>query len=152
MEKPGPNRRTVGMLGIALLLVNFTAVLVAAQTQTFAVIGDTGSEGKDQLAIAAQMNNYRKTKTQFDFVLLLGDNIYPDGVGDGLIKEFEVPFKALLDEGVKFYAVLGNHDIWEEHGAKAQINYPKFNMGGRRFYLSKWVMDWSSSSRLIHLH
>ena len=42
--------------------------------------------------------------------------------------------KLLLDAGVKFYAVLGNHDIREEEGWKAQINYPHFNMGGRRFY------------------
>ena len=38
---------------------------------------------------------------------------------------------------MKFYAVLGNHDVREEHGWKAQINYPQFNMGGHRFYSFK---------------
>ncbi|HYJ86070.1 MAG TPA: metallophosphoesterase [Pyrinomonadaceae bacterium] len=121
----------------ALLLVNLTALVAVSQSLTFAVVGDTGEEGKDQRAIAAQMNNYRNTKGKFDSVLLLGDNIYPDGIGKGLEKEFALPFKALLDAGVKFYAVLGNHDIREEEGWKAQVNYPKFNMGGRRFYSFK---------------
>ena len=34
--------------------------------------------------------------------------------------------------GVQFYAVLGNHDI--RRGTDLQINYPGWNMAGRRFY------------------
>ncbi len=45
---------------------------------------------------------------------------------------FEAPFADLLSAGVQFYAVLGNHDI--RRGTDLQINYPGWNMAGRRFY------------------
>jgi 3',5'-cyclic AMP phosphodiesterase CpdA len=38
----------------------------------------------------------------------------------------------LLQRGVKFHAVLGNHDV--RKGREAQIKYPNFNMGGRSYY------------------
>ena len=41
---------------------------------------------------------------------------------------FEDPYRTLLDEGVKFYAVLGNHDD------PRQVVYPLFNMDGERYY------------------
>ena len=44
-------------------------------------------------------------------------------------KKFELPYKALLDEGVKFYACLGNHD-----DPKLEENYKLYNMGGNRYY------------------
>lgn len=116
---------------LILLLTLATSSLFAQQRLTFAVAGDVGEKGKPQLAISNQMNLYR-TNRPFQLVLLLGDNIYDDGIGKGFLEEFEKPFKALIDAGVKFQAVLGNHDI--RKGTEAQINYPKFNMGGRRFY------------------
>lgn len=137
MKKRGLTRSTMTRWLTALLLVHLIATIAFSQSLTFAVVGDTGETGSQQRAIATQMNKYRNTKGSFDVVLLLGDNIYPDGVGDGLEKDFAEPFKALLDAGVKFYAVLGNHDVREEAGWKAQINYPNFNMGGRRFYSFK---------------
>ena len=39
-----------------------------------------------------------------------------------------MPYKALLDDGVKFYASLGNHDD------PTQRFYQKFNMDGERYY------------------
>src|SRR6185369_4483017 len=42
------------------------------------------------------------------------------------------PFSGLLKERVKFYAVLGNHDV--EEGRKDQVNYPQFNMGCSNYY------------------
>ncbi len=46
-------------------------------------------------------------------------------------RKFELPYKALLDDGVKFYASLGNHDD------RAQARYPLFNMDGRTYYTFK---------------
>jgi Calcineurin-like phosphoesterase len=58
----------------------------------------------------------------------VGDNIYGnDSVGD-YQRKFELPYKPLLDAGVKFYAALGNHDN------PNQRNYGLFNMGGQRYY------------------
>ena len=47
-------------------------------------------------------------------------------------KVFEVPFAPLLEAGIEFHAVLGNHDI--RRGTELQINYAGWNMNGRRFY------------------
>jgi 3',5'-cyclic AMP phosphodiesterase CpdA len=59
---------------------------------------------------------------------MLGDNNYGDGSPESYARRFEEPFKPLLDRGVKFYAVLGNHD------RGPQWNYQLFNMGGHRYY------------------
>ena len=75
---------------------------------------------------------YLRERAKFDFVLMLGDNIYSDGVGRGIQKTFEAPFADLLAAGVQFYAVLGNHDI--RRGTELQIHYAAWNMTGRRFY------------------
>src|SRR5579863_3483851 len=93
----------------------------------FAVIGDNGTGEKPEYDIAQQMERYRQ-KTGFDFVVMLGDNIY-GGEGTGAMKKkFEDPYKPLLDAGVKFYASLGNHDNPNERF------YKPFNMGEKRYY------------------
>jgi hypothetical protein len=98
---------------------------------TFAVIGDTGTGDVAQLTVARQMVRQRE-KTPFEFVLMLGDNIYEKGEEKDIKPRFEEPYKDLLEAGVKFYASLGNHDIIR--GLEFQTNYPNFNMGGRRYY------------------
>jgi 3',5'-cyclic AMP phosphodiesterase CpdA len=94
----------------------------------FAVIGDSGRGSAEQYAIAEQMVAYRQ-RVRYDFVLMAGDNIYegPATPEDYRLK-FEEPYKALLDDGVKFFAVLGNHDDPE------QVRYKPFHMDGHRYY------------------
>lgn len=101
-----------------------------APSLTFAVIGDSGDGSKEQLAIAKQLVAARK-KTPFDFVLMLGDNIYGGGKPKYFKPRFEDPYKELLEAEVKFYAALGNHDA---ASADFHIKYPHFNMGGKRYY------------------
>ena len=67
-------------------------------------------------------------KFPFDFVLMLGDNIYDRHTPKDYVQKFEEPYAALLGAGVRFYAAIGNHDD------PGQINYAKFNMEGRRSY------------------
>jgi 3',5'-cyclic AMP phosphodiesterase CpdA len=98
---------------------------------TFAVMGDTGTGDEAQLAVAQQMIKQR-AKTPFEFVIMLGDNIYEKGEEKYIKSHFEEPYKDLLAAGVRFYASLGNHDIIR--GVEFQTNYPNFNMGGRRYY------------------
>jgi predicted phosphodiesterase len=98
---------------------------------TFAVIGDTGTGDEAQLAVARQMVKQRE-KSPFGFVLMLGDNIYETGDRKYIKSRFEEPYKDLLDADVKFYAVLGNHDIIK--GTQFQTNYQHFNMSGKRYY------------------
>ncbi len=94
----------------------------------FAVIGDSGRGSIEQHAVAAQMVAYRQ-RFNYQFVLMAGDNIYegPATPQDYRLK-FEEPYKLLLDAGVKFFAVLGNHDDPQ------QIHYRPFNMDGHRYY------------------
>jgi predicted phosphodiesterase len=94
----------------------------------FAVIGDSGRGWQPQHDVAAQMVSFRQ-QFDFEFVLMAGDNIYegPATAEDYRIK-FEDPYKALLQDGVKFYAVLGNHDDPQ------QVHYERFNMKGNRYY------------------
>jgi hypothetical protein len=93
----------------------------------FAVIGDSGSGTKTAYELAAQLVLARKT-FRYEFVLMLGDNIYGDDSPKGYQKKFEVPYGPLLEAGVPFYATLGNHDDPD------QRFYKWFNMGGKRYY------------------
>jgi 3',5'-cyclic AMP phosphodiesterase CpdA len=96
----------------------------------FAVIGDSGTGDPPQYEVAAQMNAWRQV-FPFDFVIMLGDNIYGGKTAADLKKKFEYPYGPLLDAGVKFYASLGNHDDTNER------DYKPFNMGGKRYYSFK---------------
>jgi len=93
----------------------------------FAVIGDSGRGDTPQHEVARQMEAWR-AKFPYDFVLMLGDNIYPPHAADDYVTKFEEPYRALLDAGVTFHAAIGNHD------PPSEINYAKFNMGGKRYY------------------
>src|SRR6267142_4073746 len=75
----------------------------------FAVIGDTGTGDKNQLAVAKQLTAYRG-KFPYGFVIMMGDNLYGSNGPQDYERKFALPYKPLLDAGVKFYASLGNHD------------------------------------------
>jgi len=94
----------------------------------FAVIGDSGTGDRDQYDVARKMEEYRQA-VKFDFVIMLGDNIYGSHSARDFVKKFEQPYKPLLDAGVKFYASLGNHDDPNDERL-----YKPFNMGGQRYY------------------
>jgi len=98
----------------------------------FAVIGDMGTGTKPQYEVAGKMIEYRQ-KFPFQFVTMLGDNIYDDdgGATGDYESKFGRPYKPLLDAGVKFYATLGNHD------KPNQRFYMPFNMDGQQYYTYK---------------
>ncbi|OFW37035.1 MAG: hypothetical protein A3J28_10905 [Acidobacteria bacterium RIFCSPLOWO2_12_FULL_60_22] len=93
----------------------------------FAVMGDTGTGGKTQYDVARQMVEWR-TLFPFEFVLMMGDNLYGGDTPKDYQQKFEIPYKPLMDAGVKFYASLGNHDDAN------QRFYKNFNMNGERYY------------------
>jgi predicted phosphodiesterase len=96
----------------------------------FAVIGDMGTGEKPQYEVAEQMIAYRQ-KFPFEFVMMLGDDLYGGHDPIDYQNKFELPYKTLLDAGVKFYAVLGNHDTPNERF------YKSFNMNGQQYYTYK---------------
>src|SRR5512144_1617131 len=93
----------------------------------FAIVGDTGTGDTPEYEVARQLTQYR-ANFQFTFVLMMGDNLYGSERSQDYEKKFAIPFKALLDAGVKFYATLGNHDNPDERF------YKPFNMNGQRYY------------------
>ena len=115
----------------ALIKPSYVLASTPASKTRFAVIGDFGTGGSDEFAMANLMFEAHKA-VPLDFALTVGDNIYPNGSGRLLRKNFEEPFAALLKEKVSFYATLGNHDV--EEGRQDQINYPLFNMSGSNYY------------------
>jgi hypothetical protein len=96
----------------------------------FAVLGDTGSGHPQQYEVGRQMARLR-AQFPFEFVILLGDNMYGADTPEDYRKKFEDPYKELLTAGVKFYAALGNHDN------PNQRFYAPFNMKGDRYYTFK---------------
>ena len=96
----------------------------------FAAIGDSGRGDQPQYEVSAQMQAFHKVFS-YDFVVMLGDNVYDGGTPEYYRDRFELPYKPLLDDGVKFYATIGNHDF------PNQPFYAPFNMGGQRYYTFK---------------
>jgi hypothetical protein len=99
----------------------------AEDSVRFAVIGDSGTGDRPQYEVAQRMIEARE-QFPFTFVIMLGDNLYGSERPRDYERKFEIPYKALLDNGVSFHASLGNHD------ESAQRLYKPFNMNGERYY------------------
>lgn len=121
----------------SLLLGGSLMFGAAAQTITlgerldsvkFAVIGDSGSGRREQYEVSQQMITMR-SRFPYEFVLMMGDNLYGGQRPSDFVVKFERPYQALLAAGVRFYAAIGNHD-----DPDADIRYPAFNMNGSRYY------------------
>jgi predicted phosphodiesterase len=92
----------------------------------FAVIGDAGTGGREQVEVAAQLERYRRI-FPYTFAIMLGDNIYGAERPQDMEKKFARPYRPLLDAKVEFHAALGNHDD------PNQRYYKPFNLGGERY-------------------
>jgi hypothetical protein len=102
----------------------------AADSVKLAIIGDSGTGSSSQLRVAERLVASR-ARFRYEFVLMLGDNLYGGSSPRDYEKKFEQPYKPLLNSGIKFYAALGNHDNSNERF------YKNFNMNGERFYTFK---------------
>ena len=98
-----------------------------ANSFKFAVLGDFGIASKEQYELGETMNKVHSS-FKYETVILVGDNLYGADRPQDFKNKFELPYKPLLDAGVKFYASLGNHD------SREQRNYKLFNMGGKLYY------------------
>jgi 3',5'-cyclic AMP phosphodiesterase CpdA len=130
--------RSSGAISQAAQTVKQSESILSAPLFRFAAIADTGWGGSDQYAVAQAMFQ-RYQEQPFSRVLMAGDNLYPDGNIHLVKPNFEDPYAALLERGVKFYAVLGNHDIIHSHNGVDQINYLSFNMSGRYYAFQQRV-------------
>ena len=119
--------------GVAVAAIGVTlygqqlSLPLRADSVRFAVIGDMGTGDAPQYEVGAMMETWRRA-FPFQFVIMLGDNIYGGSGLSDVSRKFELPYKALLDAGVEFYASLGNHD------SPSQRGYKPFHMNGQSYY------------------
>jgi len=124
------------MFRFAVLVVLCVSVIALAAPQNspnsstfrFMVLGDTGTGGSAQYAVARMIESSWK-RTPFPICIMVGDNVYGSEAPKDFVAKFERPYQALINGGVKFYAALGNHD-----DAALQKGYKPFNMAGERYY------------------
>ncbi len=109
---------------------NATTPPVAKTSIRFAVLGDTGTGERAQYDVAAQLWKSHAV-FPFEFIIMVGDNMYGSERPQDYARKFELPYKPVLDANIPFYASLGNHDD------PNQIYYKLFNMDGKRFYSFK---------------
>jgi hypothetical protein len=93
----------------------------------FGVLGDFGTGDRSQYQLADQMVKLHG-RFGYEFVVTVGDNLYGSERPQDFRRKFELPYRALLEAGVKFYASLGNHD------SREQRFYKLFNMDGQLYY------------------
>jgi hypothetical protein len=114
---------------------------VAAGPVRFAVLGDYGSAGPEEAAVAALVGDFDP-----DLVLTVGDNNYPDGEAatiDANIGQyfhaFICPYTGGYGAGAdrnRFFPTLGNHD-WVADGAEPYLDYFELP-GNERYYDLVW--------------
>jgi hypothetical protein len=126
-------RKLIAASLVALAAVGWVAAAQDSQlpgapaSVKFAVIGDNGTGATAQYEVGRQMVAARE-RFPFEFVIMLGDNIYGRKQPKDYVDKFERPYAPLLQAGVPFFAALGNHDDPD------QRFYKGFNMGGERYY------------------
>jgi hypothetical protein len=103
---------------------------VAESSIRFAVLGDTGTGDRPQYEVGAQLWKAH-TVFPFEFVIMMGDNLYGSERPQDYNRKFVLPYKPIIDAKIPFYASLGNHDD------PNQIYYEYFNMNGKRYYSFK---------------
>ena len=92
-------------------------------TLRFVAVGDTGT-GEEPAYLVASAIGDKCAADGCDFVTLLGDNIYPDGVTSTTDSDWgpkvAVPYETL---GIPLWAILGNHDYGSNGDAFDRPDY-----------------------------
>ncbi len=81
----------------------------AARAVRVAVVGDPGTGGAGELAVARVVSD-QHDESPYDALVLPGDLIYPDGDVDLIDEALLQPFDPLLSDGAELLPALGNHD------------------------------------------
>lgn len=82
---------------------------VADDRLVFAVVGDTGTGGRQAAAVAARMaSGYQRNP--YGLITHLGDICYYGDIEDRFSDVFLRPYAPLLDAGVRVEVAIGNHD------------------------------------------
>jgi predicted phosphodiesterase len=111
---------------------------------TFAVLGDNGTGGRNQMDVARQMAlTYQQSP--FGVVLLAGDISYYGSIDDRWQEVFVEPYKPLIDAGVEWELAIGNHEISEKKSDYAveeiQAQIRRFGKPGTYYVANHGPMD-----------
>jgi len=93
----------------------------------FAVLGDAGGDRAGQRRVARTLRRVHKDHP-FDAVLMLGDNAHE---GRTFKDAIDRPYRKLGKRGVRFFPVLGNHDVSE---GRARARAERRHFGVPRHY------------------
>ncbi|HEU5061148.1 MAG TPA: metallophosphoesterase, partial [Kofleriaceae bacterium] len=89
----------------------------------FAVLGDGGGDRAGQRRVARTLRRAH-ARRPFDSVLLLGDNAHE---GRSFRDAIDRPYRKLARRGVRFFPVLGNHDV-SQGAARARAQRKHFGV------------------------
>jgi acid phosphatase type 7 len=102
---------------------------------SFAVVGDSGSGGKGQLAVATLLERLKP-----DLILHTGDVVYPTGEERHYDRRFFAPYRRII-KTVPVFPVLGNHDVRKGKGTAFLENFhPPLDSprSTKRYYSFDW--------------
>lgn len=113
----------------------------AAESVTFAIIGDFGKAGPAEADVSALVHGWTP-----DFIVTTGDNNYDDGAAATIDEnigqyyaDFIAPYRGKLGKGGgenRFFPALGNHD-WRTADLRPYTDY--FTLpGNERYYAVSW--------------
>jgi acid phosphatase len=110
----------------------------------FLAFGDWGRDGKAfQLPVAEQMGK-TAAADHSQFIVVLGDNFYSDGVSDVEARQWTTSFEEVYTAPslqVPWYVALGNHDY--HTNAEAEVQYtlfsPRWKMPARYYTVTRRI-------------
>ena len=91
-------------------------------------VGDTGSGNEDQKLVAKSMEKLIHKNKSISSVIIVGDNIYPDGCDDIHDSQFNTKFRDMYQNiNLPFYLCLGNHDYHNNPQSQIDYTYSQYN-------------------------
>ena len=103
------------------------------------LVADTGSGNNDQYLVSDSMSKLIKKNPGIKSVMIIGDNIYPDGCqtvdDEQFITKFQDPYKNIK---LPFYLCLGNHDYHTKAQTQIDYTFSKHNLNKKWNMPKKW--------------
>ena len=100
---------------------------------------DTGSGNDDQYLVSESMSKLIAKNPKIKSVMIVGDNIYPDGCqtvdDEQFITKFQDPYKHIK---LPFYLCLGNHDYHTKAQTQIDYTFSKHNLNKKWNMPKKW--------------
>ena len=100
---------------------------------------DTGSGNDDQYLVSESMSKLIAKNPKIKSVMIVGDNIYPDGCqtvdDEQFITKFQDPYKNIK---LPFYLCLGNHDYHAKAQTQIDYTFSKHNTDKKWNMPKKW--------------